>query len=341
VFRIFLQSDGVMIMANATERPFAALTPEAVLAAAERMGLVPDGRLFALNSYENRVYRLGREEGPPVVLKFYRAGRWSDEQILEEHGFAAALAAQDIAVAAPLVLGGRTLHHVDSQRVAAFPLCPGGAPEMDQPGARELLGRTLGRMHAAGALRPFQHRPALRGERLGTAARATLLESDFLPSHMRGRYEQASAELLQLIDAAFAQCAPVAAVRLHGDCHLGNILWQPQGPLFVDLDDCTMGPRIQDLWMFLAGSRDEQRRQWLELWEGYQCFTTLEWQELRLIEALRAARMLNHAAWVAQRWTDPAFPRAFPWMGEVRFWEQYVLDLAAQCEAVAGPGLFD
>jgi Ser/Thr protein kinase RdoA (MazF antagonist) len=202
-----------------------------------------------------------------------------------------------------------------------------------------LLGRTLGRIHAVGALQPFRHRERLEGRRLGAAARATLLQSEFLPTHVLPRYEQISAQLVREIEAAFAQVAPIAHVRLHGDCHLGNILWQPQGPLFVDLDDCVNGPRIQDLWMFLAGNPDEQRRQWADLLQGYLQFTSMDLRELRLIEALRAARMLNHATWVAQRWRDPAFPRAFPWFGEPRFWEQYVNDLYEQCEAVIEPPL--
>jgi Ser/Thr protein kinase RdoA (MazF antagonist) len=322
-----------------TDTPFADLTPDAVLAVAEDMDLDPDGRLFALNSYENRVYRLGRHDAEPVVLKFYRAGRWSDGQILEEHEFALELAAQEIAVAAPLRLAGATLHHLTGQRVAAFPLRAGGAPELDQAEAREQLGRTLGRIHAVGALRPFRQRPALAGARLGGAARDTLLASQFLPEHMEARYESVSADLLAAVQAAFDAVEPLSRIRVHGDCHLGNILWSPLGPVFVDLDDCMSAPRIQDLWMFLSGSPDEQRGQWRDLMEGYTQFAALDFLELRLIEALRAVRMLNHAAWVAERWTDPAFPRAFPWMGEARFWERYVIDLMEQIALVEDPPL--
>ncbi len=320
--------------------PFAGLTPDAVLDAAEALGLSPDGRLFALNSYENRVYRVGRTDQAPVVLKFYRAGRWSDAQILEEHGFAQELAAADLPVAAPLTLQGNTLHHhAPRARLAAFPLCPGTAPELDAPGARELLGRTLARIHAVGARRRFLHRPTLERSVPAALARERLLDSPLLPEHMRPAYAQVSQNLLAGIELAFDGTGPLELIRLHGDCHLGNILWQATGPLFVDLDDCMNGPRMQDLWMFLSGSAREQQRQWLDIMDGYAQFGTLPFAELRLIEALRATRMLHHAAWIAERWADPAFPRAFPWAGEARFWEGYVGDLRAQCEQLEDPPL--
>jgi Ser/Thr protein kinase RdoA (MazF antagonist) len=315
--------------------PFAGLTPDAVLDAAEEVGLEPDGHVFALNSYENRVYRLGRVSESPVVLKFYRAGRWSDAQILEEHAFAIELAAAEIPVVAPLRLGDATLRHCGEFRVAAFAMQPGAAPDLDQPGARELLGRTLGRIHAIGGLRPFGVRPSMRGERLGARARLVVLASGQLPEHMRERYARVSVELLAKIDAA--GMAEWRQIRLHGDCHLGNILWQAQGPVFVDLDDCLNGPAIQDLWMFLAGNPDERRGQWAELLAGYERFATIDRAQVGLVEVLRASRMLNHAAWIAERWLDPAFPRAFPWFGEARFWEQHVNDLHEQNEILSEP----
>jgi Ser/Thr protein kinase RdoA (MazF antagonist) len=317
--------------------PFARLTPDAVLDAAEAVGLSPDGRLFALNSYENRVYRLGRDDAEPLILKFYRAGRWSDQQILEEHQFGIELAARDIPVAAPVELDGRTLHQFEQYRFAAFPCCPGNAPDLDQPGARELLGRTLARIHSVGALRRFEHRQRLNPAALGPRLRSQVLQSALLPDHMRARYEQVSGELLEAICSGFDQAQPLSLIRLHGDCHLGNILWQARGPLFVDLDDCLTGPRIQDLWMFLSGSGDEQRAQWAEVMEGYRQFHDIDHHELRLVEALRAFRMLNHSAWVVARWDDPAFPRAFPWAGEARFWEQYVGDLMEQQQLLEQP----
>jgi Ser/Thr protein kinase RdoA (MazF antagonist) len=332
------QGAGGGAIANAST-PFASLTPDAVLDATEALGLAPDGRLFALNSYENRVYRVGRVDAEPVVLKFYRAGRWSDQQILEEHAFAAELAADEIPVAAPLLLAGTTLHRHREFRLAAFPLCAGTAPELDQPGARELLGRTLARIHAIGARRRFEHRPTLQRALLGARARASLLRSALLPEHMRQQYATVSAALVSAIEAAFAAHGEPTLIRLHGDCHLGNILWQPRGPLLVDLDDCINGPRMQDLWMFLSGNPDEQQGQWAEIVEGYKQFGSIEFRELRLVEPLRAVRMLNHAAWVAERWTDPAFPRAFPWAAEARFWEGYVGDLMQQSQTLEEPPL--
>jgi Ser/Thr protein kinase RdoA (MazF antagonist) len=318
--------------------PFSGLTPDTVLTAAEAVGLKPDGHLFALNSYENRVYRLGCEDAPALVLKFYRAARWSDAQILEEHAFALELAAAEIPVVAPIMLGDSTLRHYQGFRLAAFPLRPGGAPDLDQPEARELLGRTLGRIHAIGALRPFVARPSLTGERLGARARRTVLASGQFPEHMRSRYEQVSTRLIAQVLEVTGGGAGWRSIRLHGDCHLGNILWQAQGPVFVDLDDCLNGPAIQDLWMFLSGNPDERARQWSELLAGYERFASIDHRQTRLIEALRAVRMLNHAAWIAERWMDPAFPRAFPWFGEARFWEQHVLDLAEQSQTLDEPG---
>ena len=318
--------------------PFQGLTPDAILDLAVQAGVEPDGRLFPLNSYENRVYRVGCAEGGAIVLKVYRPGRWSDAQIAEEHEFAAELAGRDVPVVAPLRHGGRTLHHHRGFRCAAFPLQPGGAPELDGAGARELLGRTLGRLHAVGALRPFRHRPRMGGARLGVDARRTVLESGMLPAHVEARYAHVSAELVVQIRAAFA-ATDHRPIRLHGDCHLGNILWHQQGPIFVDLDDCQQGPRVQDLWMFLSGDAGAQRAQWAEISAGYLQFSELDYAELRLIEALRGARMLNHAAWLVERWADPAFPRAFPWVGEARYWERHADDLAEQAGLVDAPPL--
>jgi len=215
-------------------------------------------------------------------------------------------------------------------------LCAGAAPELDAEGARALLGRTLARIHAVGARHRFLQRQSLERDQLGERSRQALRRSELLPEHMRQRYEEVGAALVGRITQAFAQTAP-STIRLHGDCHLGNILWQQRGPLLVDLDDCLNGPRIQDLWMFLSGSADDQRRQWSEIIEGYDQFGSIDHSELRLIEPLRAARMLNHAAWIAERWADPAFPRAFPWAGQARYWEGYVGDLIQQCEALDDP----
>jgi Ser/Thr protein kinase RdoA (MazF antagonist) len=319
-------------------QPFAELAPEVVLEAAAAAGLDPDGRLFALNSYENRVYQIGAGQGL-LVLKFYRPGRWSDAQIDEEHAFTHELAAAELPVAAPLVLGGATLCRYREFRFAAFPWMRGHAPELDAPEARQILGRALARLHQIGATRPFQVRPRIDVERLGWQARAQVRDSVLLADALRERYAAISGALLERVSEAFSAAAEVRAIRVHGDCHLGNLLWNEHGPVFVDLDDCAMGARMQDLWMMISGSPAEQQRQWADLLEGYQQFATLDFRELQLIEPLRGLRMLHHAAWVSHRWRDPAFPRAFPWFGEARYWEGYLRDLTEQIEAIDDPPL--
>ncbi len=314
----------------AKSQPFAGLSPEAVLDAAASAGFEGDGRLLALNSYENRVYQIGERTRGLLVLKFYRAGRWSDEQIGEEHELTAELAAAELPVAAPLSVEGRTLLRYRDFRFAVFPWMRGRAPELDRPEARAMLGRALGRMHRIGAVTPFRFRPHLSLERLGRDARAAVLASGLLPDGLEERYAEASSLLLARIESVIQSVGRVSQVRIHGDCHLGNLLWNEQGPVFVDLDDCMMGPRVQDLWMLLSGPPYELQRQWEELLSGYQQFADFDFREVRLVEPLRGLRMLHHAGWVAQRWNDPAFPRAFPWFGETRNWESYVTDLREQ-----------
>jgi Ser/Thr protein kinase RdoA (MazF antagonist) len=319
-------------------QPFAGLTPEVVLDAASAFQLGPDGRLFALNSYENRVYQMGAGEHQ-LVLKFYRPGRWTDAQILEEHSFTAELARAEMQVAAPLTIGGTTLHGFADFRFAAFPWMRGRAPELDAPEARAVLGRALGRLHQIGATRGFLVRPRISVQRLGWESREQVLDSALLPERLHERYATISEELLARIGEAFDAAGEVRQIRLHGDCHLGNLLWNEQGPVFVDLDDCASGPRVQDLWMMLSGSPDEQQHQWAQLLEGYLQFADFDFREVRLIEPLRSLRMLHHAAWVTHRWLDPAFPRAFPWMGEERYWEGYLQDLREQLAQIEDPPL--
>jgi len=310
-------------------RPFEALSPDVVLDAAASVGIEGDGRLLALNSYENRVYQLGTDQGN-LVLKFYRAGRWTDAQIAEEHEFTAELAAAELPVAAPLQIAGATLFRYREYRFCAFPWMSGRAPELDAAESLTLLGRAIARVHQVGCVRPFRVRPRLTVQRLGWEARATVLASGLLPEELTGRYAEVSAALLEAVEGVFDAAGEVAAIRIHGDCHLGNLLWNEHGPVFVDLDDCMQGPRVQDLWMLLSGTPADQQRQWGEILEGYQQFANFDYREVLLVEALRSLRMLHHAAWVAQRWRDPAFPRAFPWFAERRNWENYVLDLMEQ-----------
>lgn len=328
---------------------YAGLTPDVVLDAVESAGLVPDGRLLALNSYENRVYRVGLAQPldvqsadsltGQVVAKFHRQGRWSDAQLREEHAFAAELADAALPVAAPLVREGTTLFRHAGFRFSLFECRPGSAPELDPPGARQLLGRTLGRMHAIGARRSFRYRESLAHWRHGARARERILELGIVPPPLEANYADVSAQLVSAIAAAEDAAGPMRQLRLHGDCHPGNILWQATGPLFVDFDDSITGPAVQDLWMFIAGTPDQMRREWSELLEGYEQFAHLDAAAAHLIEALRAMRMLNHAAWIAQRWDDPAFPLAFPWFGEPRYWERHVHELREQLPALDDPPL--
>jgi Ser/Thr protein kinase RdoA (MazF antagonist) len=333
--------------------PFGRLDPDTVLASVESTGLPADGRLFALNSYENRVYRVGldapldagRTDVPgvvpdQVVVKFYRPGRWSDAQIEEEHAFGRELAAAELPVAAPVYRDGRSLFTHVGFRFALFECRRGAAPELDAPGARALVGRTLGRVHAIGATRRFRYRESLGDARHGARARGSILELDVVPEMLRERYARVSGELVAAIRDAFDAAGDLPLLRLHGDCHLGNILWDATGPVFVDLDDCLSGPCVQDLWMFLSGgSVDVQRAEWTQLLEGYEQFAGFDYREVALIEPLRALRMLNHSAWLATRWDDPAFPRAFPWFAEPRYWERHVADLVDQLAVLQDPPL--
>jgi Ser/Thr protein kinase RdoA (MazF antagonist) len=331
------------------ELPFAGLGPDTVLDAVESLGLTVDGRLFALNSYENRVYRIGlaqprrvadeRSSPDTVVAKFYRSGRWTDAQIVEEHEFGLELAASELPVAAPLRIAGATLPGHRGVRFALFDSRRGGAPELDAPGARELLGRTLGRVHARASTRPFRSRPRLTAGDYGRDAVEDVLRRDLLETPLREAYGSVAETAVDAIRATFERAGPLREQRLHGDCHLGNLLWDAQGPVFVDLDDCLTGPAIQDLWMLIAGDARQQQPEWTALMNGYEQFFSFDFREVALIEALRTLRMIRHAAWLAARWADPAFPRAFPWFAERRYWENHVGDLREQLSAMEDPPL--
>lgn len=322
-----------------SSHPYAALTPERVLAAVEAVGLVPDGRVLALNSYENRVYQIGVEEGPPLVAKFYRPGRWGDEAIAEEHAYALELAQAEIPVVAPLAFAGRTLLAHAGFRYALYPRRGGRRPDLERREDLIRMGRFLGRLHAVGAVRPFYERFSLDPEHMGRAACRYLLERSFIPAHLLAAYTSLTEELLQAVEQRFALAGPLRRLRLHGDCHPGNILWTDEGPHFVDLDDACNGPAMQDLWMLLSGGREEQTRQLAALLTGYRDFADLDPGELWLIEPLRSLRMLHYSAWLARRWDDPAFPRAFPWFNTVRYWEDQVLGLREQLARLQEPPL--
>ena len=306
--------------------PYYKLGPDTVLQAVESTGLLSDGRLLALNSYENRVYQVGIEEGTPVVAKFYRPGRWSNEQILEEHKFSLELEAAEIPLIAPTRITGETLHHFEGFRFTLFRRQGGHAPELEDKETLLWLGRFIGRIHAVGRAQPFCSRPALTPERFGDDSIKTILEGSWLPLHLGTAFESLTGDLMTSIRAAWERAGNVSSIRLHGDCHPGNLLWR-DGPFFVDLDDCQSGPAIQDLWMLLSGDSHDMENQLSSVIEGYRQFCDFDLRELQLIEALRTLRMLHHAAWLARRWEDPAFPIAFPWFDGPRYWEDLILSL--------------
>lgn len=313
--------------------PFAALTPDLVLDAVESIGYLSDARVLALNSYENRVYQVGIEDETPLIAKFYRPDRWTDAAIREEHSFTFELAECEVPVVAPLVRDGETLFSYQGFRFALFPRRGGRAPEPGNLDQLYRLGQLLGRLHAVGSLKPFAHREALQVSNFGHASLATLLEGNFIPRSLLPAYESVARDLLKRLDTLFA-ANPVQAIRLHGDCHPGNLLCRDETFHMVDLDDCRMGPAVQDLWMMLAGERHERLGQLSELMDGYQEFHDFNPRELPLIEGLRSLRLMHYSAWLARRWDDPAFPMSFPWFGSERYWGDQILILREQLSAL-------
>jgi Ser/Thr protein kinase RdoA (MazF antagonist) len=313
---------------------YSELRPDDILSSLESLGYRCDGRFLALNSYENRVYRVGIEDQQPVVAKFYRPARWSDDAILEEHRFTAELAEQEIPVVAPLTIGRRTLHQCGPFRVAVSPWRGGRAPELDEPGMLQQLGRLVARMHLQGEVRPFEHRPELDIESYGHASRDYLLEQGFIPDNLADVYSGVVADLLDSVYDNFERAGNVRIIRLHGDFHPGNVLISDGQLHIVDFDDARAGPAVQDLWMFLSGGREEQTPQLAALLEGYGEFRRFDARELHLIEALRTLRIMYYAAWIARRWEDPAFKLAFPWFNSARYWDEHLLSLREQAALV-------
>jgi len=322
------------------ETPYAGLDPELILQAVESLDILCDGRLLALNSYENRVYQVGVDEATPVIAKFYRPGRWSDEAILEEHRYSQDLMAAEIPVVAPLVISGGTLHAFSGYRFALFPRQGGRWPELDNLDNLAWLGRFMGRIHRHAGAGRFEHRPTLDIESFGDASLSYLsARDDLIPNYLMSNYQSIVEALLARIRACFEQLGPLRQLRLHGDCHPGNILWTDKGPHFVDFDDCRMGPAIQDLWMLLSGERHEQEAQLAALIDGYNEFNDFDPLELNLIEPLRALRMIHYAAWLARRWVDPAFKQNFPWFEGPRYWEEHLQALREQLALLDEPPL--
>jgi Ser/Thr protein kinase RdoA (MazF antagonist) len=318
--------------------PYEQLTPDVIIAAVESLGRDSDRRILALNSYENRVYQVGIEESVPLIVKFYRPGRWTDAAIHEEHGFALELAAAEVPVVPPQVLDGRTLFEYEGFRFAVFERRGGRWPELGSATEREWMGRFLGRIHMVGRRSRFRQRERIDIERMGAGSVEFLLSNGWIPEHLENAFDSLTHDLLEAIDQAFESASGMKELRLHGDCHRGNVLWTDEGPHFVDLDDCVMGPAIQDLWMLLSGNRNDMAEQLSQLLEGYSQFSDFDYRELALVESLRTLRMIHYSAWLARRWSDPAFPAAFPWFTEPRYWENQVLSLREQLGAIAeGP----
>jgi Ser/Thr protein kinase RdoA (MazF antagonist) len=310
---------------------FSNLTPDAMLNALESIGLRCDGRMLALNSYENRVYQIGIDDSAPLVAKFYRPARWTDEAILEEHAFVQELVEREIPVVPALTLNGHTLHHFDGFRFSVFAKHGGRAPELENRDTLEWMGRFLGRIHAVGALRPFTHRPALTPITFGVEPFLWLLEHNFIPADLLAAWRSVVEQALDGVRHCYDRAGKeIKFLRLHGDCHAGNVLWTDDGPHFVDFDDSRMGPAVQDLWMLLSGERQDMVRQLGDVLAGYEDFHDFDARELHLIEALRTLRLIHYSAWLAQRWDDPAFKQAFPWFNTQRYWQDRILELREQ-----------
>jgi Ser/Thr protein kinase RdoA (MazF antagonist) len=319
--------------------PFQTLTPSFIMDAVESRGFRCDCRTFALNSYENRVYQVGIEDGQPLIAKFYRPGRWSEAQIREEHRFCRELVEQELPVVAPLTDDtGESLFQYGEFRFAIYPRQGGHAPEFDNLGNLLTLGRMLGRIHQIGAVRTFEHRPTLDVQSFGHASVALITER-FIPDEYRASYTAVTGQLMEAIETTLAETGPIRYIRTHGDCHAGNILWRDNAPHFVDFDDARTAPAVQDLWMMLSGDRARQTAQLEALIEGYREFCDFNPAELRLIEALRTLRMLHYSAWLARRWKDPIFPGTFPWFNTVRYWGEQILELREQLSVLVEPPL--
>ncbi len=309
---------------------FFELTPDRVLRAVERAGLLPTGHCSALTCLENRVYDVRLEDDAHVVAKFYRPERWSHEAILDEHRFLSDLRAAEIPVCVPRVLaGGGTLHTVEEIHYAIWPRTGGRSPDELSDGEVEILGRLLARIHNVGAAGAAPDRPLLASASYALDALAFLEADDFLPAECAGRYRGAVERICACYDA---ESEGVPVHRIHGDCHLGNLLRGAEGYFFLDFDDFRIGPAVQDVWMLIPGRDAEGDRQRRLLIAAYRQFRDFDERWLALVEPLRAFRFVWYAAWIARRWKDPAFPSAFPHFGTAEYWERETRDL----EVLAG-----
>ncbi|MGH1485753.1 MAG: serine/threonine protein kinase [Cellvibrionaceae bacterium] len=321
-----------------TQTDYYALTPDAVINAVESLGYLSDSRILALNSYENRVYQVGIEDEQPIIAKFYRPNRWTDEQIIEEHRFTLHLSELDIPVVPPLLFDGKSLLNYEGYRFALYTRRGGHAPELDNGDHLEVIGRFIGRIHSVGKQQTFEHRPTISSQHYANDSRDYLLNNDFIPTDLIPAYETLARDLIARIDSVFSQ-SDYNNIRLHGDCHPGNILWRDDHAHFVDFDDSRNGPAIQDLWMLLSGDYQQRCLQLADIMEGYSEFCDFASRELQLIEPLRAMRLMYYSAWLARRWEDPAFPHNFPWFNTERYWAEHILSLREQLAALDEPVL--
>ncbi len=317
--------------------PFKALTPDFIMDAIESQGYLCDGRNLALNSYENRVYQIGIEDETPIIAKFYRPQRWSDAQILEEHAFSEELAAQELPIVCALKnTQDESLHQFKDFRFALFERKGGHAPELDYQDNLLILGRLLGRMHLTGAGEKFTYRPSINIQNFGYES-TEFIREHFIPSELEIAYDSLAQDVLKSMEDVIERAGPVNMIRVHGDCHAGNMLWRDDKPNFVDFDDARMAPAVQDIWMLLSGSREQQGVQLNQILDGYFEFNDFDMRELQWIEVFRTLRIMHYAAWLARRWSDPAFPRSFPWFDTARYWEEHILELREQFAALNEP----
>ena len=320
--------------------PYLQLIPDKVLAAVETLGFETDARIFALNSYENRVYQIGLVDSSSIVVKFYRPGRWSREQILEEHAFTKELVELEIPVIAPESFADKgTLIEFEDFQFAIFSQILGRPPELDKLDNLLVMGRFVGRIHAVGAINHFSHRKNFSVDRIVAESRSFLLDNDFIPPDLVNAYASLSSDLIEAIEQRLHSFGELMTLRIHGDCHPGNVLWKEDKPHFVDFDDTMTGPAIQDLWMLLSGDRNQRQAQLLEVVEGYNEFFDFRAEELELIESLRTLRLMHYSAWLAKRWSDPAFPQSFPWFNTDPYWANHILELREQLAALDDPPL--